>query len=97
MNEAYKWYVEWMYVKISKTRGDTNALNTKTVQPVIDNFEAFDIFEAYSDFNDLIIAHTVPERGLRLLSDDGDFKNSLGIYNKNLLYMSKKIKKLPIK
>jgi len=55
----------------------------KNVQPINDNFEAFDIFEAYAehenDFNDLIIAHTVIERDLKLLSDDGDFKNSLGI------------------
>jgi len=55
----------------------------KNVQLINDNFEAFDIFEAYAehenDFNDLIIAHTVKEKGLKLFSDDGDFKNSLGI------------------
>lgn len=49
-----------------------------------DNFEAFNINSAYttkkeSDFNDLLIADTVKNNGLKLLSDDSDFSDSLGI------------------
>jgi len=49
-----------------------------------DDFVSFDITTAYSstresDFNDLIIADTVKKNNLKLLSDDRDFKNFLGI------------------
>lgn len=49
-----------------------------------DNFELFDISKAYestkeSDFNDLIIADTVKKNNFKLLTDDTDFKTTLGI------------------
>lgn len=49
-----------------------------------DDFESFDISNAYkttkeSDFNDLLIADTVKKNELKLLSDDADFKDFLGI------------------
>lgn len=49
-----------------------------------DYFESFDVLDTCnryleSDFNDLIIADTVKKNDLKLLSDDGDFKNTLGI------------------
>lgn len=48
-----------------------------------DDFESFDVINQLtsnvkSDFNDLIIADTVQKKNLKLLSDDGDFKQ-LGI------------------
>lgn len=56
----------------------------KLANHINDDFVSFDISTAYtttkeSDFNDLIIADTVRKNNLKLLSDDGDFKNSLGI------------------
>jgi predicted nucleic acid-binding protein len=50
---------------------------------VNDDFESFDLINQLtsnieSDFNDLIIADTVQKKNLKLLSDDGDFKQ-LGI------------------
>lgn len=55
-----------------------------TSKHINDDFESFDLSKAYdttseSDFNDLIIADTVKKNNLKLLTDDNDFKTSLGI------------------
>lgn len=55
-----------------------------TTKHINDDFESFDISKAYdatneSDFNDLIIADTINKNNLKLLTDDNDFKISLGI------------------
>jgi len=56
----------------------------KFANHINDDFESFNISKAYetkkeSDFNDLIIADTVIKNQLKLLSDDADFNDSLGI------------------
>lgn len=55
-----------------------------TSKHINDDFESFDLSKAYdttseSDFNDLIIADTVKKNNLKLLTDDNDFKTSMGI------------------
>ena len=55
-----------------------------TSKHINDDFESFDLSKAYdttseSDFNDLIIADTVKKNNIKLLTDDNDFKTSLGI------------------
>lgn len=56
----------------------------KISKHINDDFEWFDISKAYqareeNDFNDLIIADTITKNKLKLLTDDLDFQNSLGI------------------
>lgn len=56
----------------------------KLAKHINDDFVSFDITSAYnstkeSDFNDLMIADTVKKNNLKLLSDDRDFKTSLGV------------------
>ena len=51
---------------------------------VDDDFINFNVISSItanikSDFNDLVIADTVNKKSLKLLTDDGDFKNDLGI------------------
>jgi predicted nucleic acid-binding protein len=71
----YKATLKIVLKELKKVLRFTKAVN--------DDFESFDLINQLtsnieSDFNDLIIADTVQKKNLKLLSDDGDFKQ-LGI------------------
>lgn len=75
-SNEYKKTIKIVLKQLKKFLSTTNHIN--------DDFESFDITKAYettveSDFNDLIIADTVKKNNLKLLTDDNDFKTSLGI------------------